>query len=103
MKYHDEKLNREFDLPCFNDVTVEDLQENHKEEIFDAMYEAITVLADTNSDYVPCMILNDVVFCINRDHMMGNIESTIDYFAGIEEFEKCKKINDIKKEHEKRK
>lgn len=96
MTHFDEELNREFEIPSFDNVTPEDLQKNHSDKVHNAVYEAIITLIETRVNSVPCMIVNNIVFSVNRDIVLENIDNCISYFITIEEYEKCKVLNDIK-------
>jgi hypothetical protein len=43
-------------------------------------------------DSVPCFILVDLVFSMDRDSLLENGDQCLRYFENLEEFETCSKI-----------
>lgn len=101
MLYHDEELNREFDIPEYNDIDGNTLMYEFSEEIYNAMYEAILLIENDKLSQAPCIIINDNVLYVNKDfNMINNIKSTLTYFSLTEEYEKCNVLKKIKEKYE---
>lgn len=100
MIYYEKELNRTFDIPEFNNINSLQFYIEYKNEIYDALYQAITIMTEDNLEYVPCMIVNDVVFSVNSSTAFSNIKFTIEHYIEIEEYEKCNKLKEIQSLYE---
>lgn len=90
LNYFDKELKEQFIIPAFQDVTPEILREEYDDSVYRAIYAALERLA-TRPDWnkIPCFLMNDVIFEIDRDEYTEHYNNCLAYFTESEEFEIC--------------
>jgi|688.fasta_scaffold1008607_2 hypothetical protein len=81
-----------YSLPVFEMMDPESLRQKKERQVFDAIVESMVQLKETGLDQVPCFILGDLVFSMSRDSVVDNLDSCLEYYTSIEEYEICQKI-----------
>lgn len=94
MKYYDESLKTEFEIPEFLDIKDNDLLEFHQLEVHDAIYHATLLLSKYQS--VPCMKVNNDILMVNIEGSDQRIEHSISYYAKLENYERCADLKKMK-------
>ena len=97
-EYFDDSLGRSISIPDFGEVDNYGLSTTYREPVYRAIYHAITVMIDNVTiDKYPCFCMNGIIFDIDRNGMEVQVKNCIDFFIGIEEYEKCELLNNYLK------
>lgn len=90
--YQDEDTGLEFRIPRFETMDPDTLRRKEERKVFDAIFNAMVQMQEKGVDQVPCFILMDLVFSMDRDSLIENSDTCLRYFESIEEFEICSRI-----------
>jgi hypothetical protein len=90
--YKDEDTGLEFRIPRFDTMDPDSLRKKSERKVFDAILNAMVQMKEKVVDSVPCFILVDLVFSMDRDSLLENGDQCLRYFENLEEFETCSKI-----------
>jgi len=93
---HIDDYGDEYDIPFIETESLDDVFIQNKELVYGYILESLCKLAKSNKDEIPCFSINDLVFAVNRETAVDNIDLCIDYYVLTEEFEKCSKLLTLK-------
>lgn len=98
INHHDTLLNRTFNIPCFDgdNITPDDLLFKYSDEINDAIYESLIILANNpNWQTVPCFVTsssdpsNEILFDIKRESFENQLEPCLAHYSKSQDYEIC--------------
>ena len=103
-RHWEESLGRFFVLPELEVLETEsslDFIDRHRNDLSVASYQAVLLLSENEWQSVPVFTVKGepVVFYLDREEMHQSIAQCLEYFTGIEEYEKCAKLVKIKEIH----
>jgi hypothetical protein len=90
--YQDEDTGLEFRIPKFDTIDPEALRRKEERKVFDAIFNAMVQMKEKEVDSVPCFIIGELVFSMDRDSLIENSDTCLRYFETAEEFEICSRI-----------
>lgn len=92
-----EYMDKVFMIPEFVDVDAAALQVEYRDEVYNAMYISLGLLAEeTEWESAPCFIANDVTFELDRSQSLEHLNNCLSYFTETEEYEKCGVLVNLK-------
>jgi len=100
MEYRNVKIEDtgiSIDIPLLLMDSSEDLKSpENKQVVFKAIVHAAFMMDNSNLKSVPCFIINDLQYEIDRIGIEENLNEALDYYTELEEYELCISINNLK-------
>lgn len=93
---HIDPDGRTWDIPYFESDNIETLLAEKQYEVHSAILNSLIQLAKEGIDQVPSFSVNELVFEVNRETALDNLEKCLDYYEITEQFEKCSEIVKLK-------
>jgi len=102
VEHWDDDAGKHFTIPSLS-ITEEETStlfvEKNRDVIMRSMYKSLLEMEEFGYAQVPLFSVNDdVVFYLEAEESETGLERCIEYFTETEEYEKCIKLNQIKKQ-----
>jgi len=92
----DEEKGITFTIPRFYVDDPEELYDEYKKEIFEAIVNSTIMMVAQDYDTIPCFVMNEDICNIHADSIHVNLDKALEYYANEEMYETCKEIKNLK-------
>lgn len=96
IEYYDNDLEQNIKILKFEDnISQDKLEIIYKDELQRASFKALEMLSTTSFEQVPCFMIQDNLFEIDRNQYEEHLLECLNYFTDIEDYELCDKLVSI--------